>query len=178
MLTSISSLIDGDKISYEIVEEMIDSGAIKNIFTKIDSGKFKKVENIKEMECMFLAYYNEQILDCKKRVEDNKNDLKRAMQKYNDDYSRLKSQYKLKWYNPDEIIEESCKALKKMLKDDVYNHKNKIYYLRDEKRRFKNEAAKLLADKKRWMYYHLYIYSHEYEKAKGEYIKKVLENNQ
>lgn len=178
MFTSVSSLINGDKISYDCLEEMINSGAVKNLFTKTGSGEFKKIGNKKELEDMFLRNYSQEMKIAKSSVIWARDNLKIAMKRYQAIYKNIKEKYTRYGYEPAEIVKMSVEDLKKKLDDDAFDHKLRLEDLKKYNMELKQTDAKIKAKKKSYMYYGLYFYSYEYEKAKYEYVKKILENIQ
>lgn len=179
MYTHIAKLIEQSKISYEDVEKLVNSQKIKNLFLARNNsrgdfdGAFEKIEKEK-LKDRFINYCETQLESAKTHILNTKNRFKEKLWEYRAYYRKLKE--KFSYLDGQELIQECQKELKELMRKDKDNFEHLLTNFRNAKREYKNEEISLNQREKVIKYYSLFVYTYEYEKAKLEYMKEILES--
>lgn len=172
MLIGVYNLVKDDRISYAVLDHMIRAGHIKNLFIITDKGFFKDVKGIEALENSYHMMCEQKLEDCANDIKRAKNELKRVCQKYREVYKDIKRRKYNIWTG--EGLDICREQIQEFMKKDPYDYKTKIYYLRQEMNKYKNEMDRLNVEKYSHMYYRVFLLKSEYEQATAAYVNELL----
>lgn len=174
MLIGIHNLIENNRISYDVLDQMIRADLIKNIFVKTGDGAFRAVRGIKEIEYLYNMQCEHDLEDYVNSINFAKDDFKRECKKYKEQYKDIKRRYYNKWTG--EGLDVCREKINEIMKQNMHTYDTKKYNLNSEMSRYKNAKERQEAEKNRKMYFNIFLFKIEYEQATEAYVKDLLTN--
>lgn len=172
MFIGVHKLVEDNRISYAVLDHMIRAGHIKNLFIITDKGFFKDVNGIEALENSYHTMCEQKLEYRADDIKRAKDELKRVCQKYREVYKDIKRMKYNIWTG--EGLDICREQISEFMKKDPYDYKTKIYYLRQERNRYKNEIDRLNVEKYSHMYHYVFLFKIEYEQATEAYVKGLL----
>lgn len=174
MYVRASKLIEDEKISYSDLDEMIQSGLIKNLFVITGVGEFKKIESLTHIEEDYYKYKESMLANATCMIADSKQFFMSICKKYKNEYSAVQS--RLFNYEREEQKKRAAEHIKKMMEADKYRYDKAKESLRDARKSYKDNEKMIIGEKHNMIYSRVSFLEIEYDKAKKEYVKKFLKN--